>query len=216
MKWATRPARAAGESPAAFARVYGVKEVGLARSGEASAEEICFRALAHADLPMLHEWMTRTHVRLWWEEGGQTYAEFAPVYAGYVDGASAEGVEPYVVVVGGEELGYIQAYDACPWPELCAVADIGPGTAGIDILIADEARIHRGLGPRIIARFLAEVVFARPETVRCVIDPETANAAAIRAYEKAGFRHVATVRIPGERAETCLMALTREEWGSGG
>lgn len=178
-------------------------------------DAIAFRPLRHEDLPLLHEWMTRPHVRRWWEEGDWPYERFASEYRRYVDGEDAADVRPYVVLVEGEPAGYIQSYDAYAWEELRGVAEIAPGTAGIDILIADPGRIHRGLGPRIIARFLAAIVFATPGVTTCVIDPAPANHAAIRAYEKCGFRHVATVTVPGESEEAYLMVVGREGSRSG-
>jgi len=61
------------------------------------------------------------------------------------------------------------------------------------------------------SRFLVEVVF-RDERVRvCVIGPESKNVAAIRAYEKAGFRFFKTIQVPGEPEPEHLMRMSREE-----
>ncbi len=74
-----------------------------------------------------------------------------------------------------------------------------------------EEYLYRGLGGEILRRFLVEVVF-RDERVRvCVIGPESKNVAAIRAYEKAGFRFFKTIQVPGEPEPEHLMRIGREE-----
>ena len=64
--------------------------------------------------------------------------------------------------------------------------------AGIDIFL-DPAMHNRGLGTdavRTLCRYLVEVVGHH----RLTIDPAADNAAAIRAYEKVGFRRVGVMR----------------------
>ena len=45
----------------------------------------------------------------------------------------------------------------------------------------------------------------------CVIGPSVKNAAAIRAYEKVGFRALKQVRVPGETDPEFLMRITAAE-----
>jgi RimJ/RimL family protein N-acetyltransferase len=70
--------------------------------------------------------------------------------------------------------------------------------AGVDLFVADEARTGRGLGTRLLRRFVADVVFAPPATVACVADPDAANVPSLRAFEKAGFRRVGEFLDPGD------------------
>ena len=63
--------------------------------------------------------------------------------------------------------------------------------AGIDLFV-DPAHRGRGVGPAAIRQVVA-LLRARGHH-RVVIDPAAANAAAIRAYEKAGFRPVGVMR----------------------
>ena len=51
-------------------------------------------------------------------------------------------------------------------------------------------------------------------SVMCVIGPSVDNVAAIRAYEKAGFRPLKEVRVPGEAQPEFLMRLTSADLGS--
>jgi aminoglycoside 6'-N-acetyltransferase len=64
--------------------------------------------------------------------------------------------------------------------------------AGIDLFL-DPALHGRGLGTEAVRRVVRHLIEDR-EHHRITIDPATANAAAIRAYEKAGFRRVGIMR----------------------
>ncbi len=64
--------------------------------------------------------------------------------------------------------------------------------AGIDVFLADQAQGH-GLGTDAV-RTLARYLIDEREHHRLTIDPAADNAAAIRAYEKVGFRAVGVMR----------------------
>jgi aminoglycoside 6'-N-acetyltransferase len=64
--------------------------------------------------------------------------------------------------------------------------------AGIDLFI-DPALHGRGYGTEAVRRVLALLIEERGHH-RVTIDPATANVAAIRAYEKVGFRRVGIMR----------------------
>lgn len=64
--------------------------------------------------------------------------------------------------------------------------------AGIDVFL-DPALHGRGLGTEAVRRVVAHLIGDRGHH-RITIDPAAANAAAIRAYEKAGFRRVGVMR----------------------
>jgi len=70
----------------------------------------------------------------------------------------------------------------------------------------------RGHGPALIRAFLRDIGFARYGVDLCVIGPTRSNVAAIRAYEKAGFRFLKNYLEPESREpEHYLMQLTRAE-----
>jgi aminoglycoside 6'-N-acetyltransferase len=64
--------------------------------------------------------------------------------------------------------------------------------AGIDLFL-DPALHGRGLGTEAVRRVVRHLIDDRGHH-RITIDPATANAAAIRAYEKAGFGRVGIMR----------------------
>jgi RimJ/RimL family protein N-acetyltransferase len=64
--------------------------------------------------------------------------------------------------------------------------------AGIDLFL-DPALHGRGLGTEAVRRVVRQLIDDRGHH-RITIDPAAANAAAIRTYEKAGFRRVGVMR----------------------
>jgi aminoglycoside 6'-N-acetyltransferase len=111
-----------------------------------------------------------------------------------------------VIEVAGEVAGGIQ-YDEEPDPMY--------HHAGIDIYLGARWQ-DRGLGSEAI-RLLARFLFAQRGHHRLVIDPAVANARAIAAYTKVGFRPVGVMRqyergTDGHWHDGLLMDLLRDEF----
>ena len=106
---------------------------------------------------------------------------------------------------------FIQCYYIRDYPDY----PIGPeaaNAAGIDLFIGERESAYRGLGPRLIREFLGRMVFRELAVDSCIIGPAQNNHAAIRAYEKAGFKYLKTVSIPGELEPEYLMRIGRDEF----
>lgn len=147
-----------------------------------------FRPLAESDLPQIEEWLRREHVARWWRDDIQeSLAEYR---------AGLEGREPtdhYLIVLDGRAIGMIQTYLVSDYQDWEEIVQVGPGVAGVDILIGDEDQVGRGLGPKILAQFVRDVVTA-DAVVATVEEP---NRRSWRAFEKAGFRRVRDVEEEG-------------------
>ena len=111
----------------------------------------------------------------------------------------------FVIEIDGRPVGSIQTYLVSDYPEW--IGD-EPGVAGVDLFIADEGLTGRGIGPRILVEFMLTVVFVDPATTACVAAPDVANAASLRAFEKAGFRPER--EIAGEHGPELLLRAERE------
>jgi RimJ/RimL family protein N-acetyltransferase len=151
-----------------------------------------FEPLAQGDLPLVRDRLGRDHVRRWWRD---------PVEDALAEcRAGIEGREPtdhYLIVLDGRAVGMIQTYRVSDYPEWEEVVGVGPGVAGVDILIGDEELIGRGHGPRVLAEFARTIVFADSELHALVATVEEPNRRSWRAFEKAGFRHVRDVEEEG-------------------
>jgi aminoglycoside 6'-N-acetyltransferase len=87
------------------------------------------------------------------------------------------------IEVGGLVAGLVQFYEE-PTPKY--------RHAAVDLFL--DPRLHgRGLGTEVLRRVARHLIDERGHH-RITIDPAASNAAAIRAYEKAGFRRVGVMR----------------------
>ena len=158
--------------------------------------DLTFRPFQPGDLPLLHDWLLRPHVAEWWQPT-PTFAELEEEFAEHFSGIS--GVKPYLALVDGLPIGYIQSYTAMGsgggwWTE-----EQDPGVRGIDQFLANAEDLGRGLGSSMV-RVFVDALFADPLVTRVQTDPDPRNARAIRAYEKAGFRALGEVDTPDGRA----------------
>jgi aminoglycoside 6'-N-acetyltransferase len=129
--------------------------------------------------------------------------------------AAIRGEDPtdmYVTGLEGRPIGVLQSYRIDDHPEYAAQLALGRPAVGIDLFIGEPDLIGRGHGPALIRAFLRDVAFPRYGVDLCVIGPTASNVAAIRAYEKAGFRFLKTYLEPESREqEHYLMELTRAD-----
>jgi len=141
-----------------------------------------FRSVTKRDLPLLRRWLEAPHLAEWWGDPDDALAEIAQAME------SVE-TEPLIVELDGRPIAYAQVYD--PHMEDGHPYQDQPfGTLGLDISIGDAGLLSKGHGSAIIAA-LGHQLFAEGAP-RLVIDPDPSNLRAIRAYEKAGFRHFDT------------------------
>jgi len=99
----------------------------------------------------------------------------------------------FIVCVNGQEIGYIQYYNAYDFPreQGYEIEGLPQNMASLDVFVGEKEAMGKGWGPRVLNQFLEEHIFKDFDA--CFVDPDTANAQAIRAYEKAGFKKVKTV-----------------------
>jgi aminoglycoside 6'-N-acetyltransferase len=155
-----------------------------------------FRRLNEDDLPLLHGWLQREHIRRWWDKH-ETYDQVVEHYLPAIRGH--DPTDLYVIEVGGEAAGFIETYLVSDYAEYEAVVGTGAGVAGVDLFLADAAQTGRGLGSKVLTEFVNDVVFATPTTKACIAGPDADNAASIRAFEKAGFTAVRKFHEPQDQ-----------------
>ena len=151
-----------------------------------------FRPLTAAELPLLHDWMTRPHVAAVWTPTPSA-DELREDFLSHPEDPSYP--RAYIAHLDGEAVGFIQSYVAAYagggwWPD-----ERDPGVVGIDQFLADESRLNRGIGSAMVRAFVDRLL-DDPTTTRVQTDPSPTNARAIRSYEKAGFRRVGQVETP--------------------
>ncbi|MFN7916585.1 MAG: GNAT family N-acetyltransferase [Vicinamibacterales bacterium] len=168
-----------------------------------ASDPVSFAPLTASDLPRLHEWLQRPHVREWWE-GERTLDEVRHAYLPCIDGQDSTRV--YVAHLGGQPVAFLQCYVVVDsgdgwWPD-----ERDPGARGIDLFIADPALLGAGLGRRLLRAFL-DSLFADDAVTSVQADPSPDNERAIRCYRAAGFEDAGLVNTPDGPAR--LMRATR-------
>src|SRR5262245_11763986 len=168
----------------------------------AAADSYDFIALVHSHLPLVRSWLGQPHVARWYKEGPDEALEHIRAH---IDDPA---IDCFLVQHDRRPIGYIQAYDPFAWPDH-PYRDQPRGTFGIDQFIGERDLIGRGHGPRFIDLF-ARRRFAAGAP-RVVTDPDPSNAAAVRAYGKAGFAPIEERATPWGRV--LLMVRDRADVG---
>jgi aminoglycoside 6'-N-acetyltransferase len=137
-----------------------------------SAHQLTLRPLDAADAPALLRILQTPEVARWWD---------APE-PGFPLSDDPESVR-LTIVVDGAVAGLVQY-----WEE----TEPKYRRAAVDVFL-DPALHDRGLGTEAVRRVVRLLVDERGHH-RITIDPAAANARAIKAYEKVGFRAVGTMR----------------------
>jgi RimJ/RimL family protein N-acetyltransferase len=134
-------------------------------------EEVTLRPLAEGDEAELLRIHSTPEVMRWWDVPAEGFPWDEPESA------------RFTVLAGGEIAGLAQY-----WEE----DEPRYRHAGIDLFI--DPRLHgHGVGSAVVAKVVALLIEERGHH-RITIDPALENVAAIRAYEKVGFKRVGVLR----------------------
>jgi RimJ/RimL family protein N-acetyltransferase len=150
--------------------------------------KISFRPLKESDFGLLHRWLNMPHVIEWWDKTGASLGEIRSKYWPRLTGATP--VSCFVIENDDQEVGFIQTYWVSDFPE--PIAQLCPHSleqaASLDVFIGEPELLNGGLGSTVVRQFLSQVVFGKMNARSCLVAPDASNTAAIRAYEKAGFK----------------------------
>jgi aminoglycoside 6'-N-acetyltransferase len=150
------------------------------------ADRYQFRPMTGADLALVRRWLAEPHVMQWW---GDTYEQFELV-SGDLE---VEAMDQFIITTNDRAFGYLQCYDPDAWPGN-GLGTHPRGTRGLDQFIGEPDMVDQGHGSAFIRAFIDRLLASGAP--RVITDPDPANARAIRAYEKAGFRRDRLVDTP--------------------
>jgi aminoglycoside 6'-N-acetyltransferase len=153
-----------------------------------------FRPLTSDDYPLMLEWLSKEHVKHWWNDGDDTLEKVAAHYG------RADDVERFVLVETLESvekpIGYFQYYFD------------SKKVIGIDQFIGEANYLGRGVGERTIKMFV-EMIAEKHQPSAVILDPSPDNKRAIRCYEKVGFKHYETKKCAnGDSAYMMRLDIT--------
>ena len=150
--------------------------------------QIDFEPVAENHYPLLKRWLNESHWREWWGDPDIELGYIVDMVEG------RDTTRPYIFNVNGAPMGYIQVWligphqtedwsKDNPW-----LMELPSHAVGIDLSIGEADKLSKGIGSAVLRRFV-ENLKAEGHTA-IIIDPDPANARAVRAYTKAGFRPI--------------------------
>lgn len=164
---------------------------------------IIFKPLRETDFPLLLKWLEMLHVKAWWpvdqslSVDGDQDIQWTPElirqkYGSYTKGYKlekgvAKTIGAYIIFVGEIPVGYIQIYNAYDFARAKPLIGLPSSLAAFDVFIGEKNYLKRGIGSSAIVQFLKEY---GDSYTHIFADPNSDNTAAIRAYEKAGFKKI--------------------------
>lgn len=131
-----------------------------------------FKPLTSKDFPLLLEWLSKEHIKQWWNDGDDTLEKVALHYGENDNTARLLLIKTDT----NQPIGYFQYYFA---PDNCI---------GIDQFIGEEKYLNQGIGEQAIKLFI-NLIVQKHHPSNIILDPSPENKRAIRCYEKVGFKH---------------------------
>lgn len=158
-----------------------------------AADLFSFKKISSDDIPQLLNWFKEPHVQQYWP-----VPEDNELIEHFLKRIRSKDTFGYIVYLAEKPIGYIQYYyidrtqeKAGAWlPELPLT------TIGTDQFIGNPAYVGKGYGTQFIKEFIAYLRTIEPGITTVIVDPEPTNSAAVRCYEKVGFKKVGAFQTP--------------------
>lgn len=133
-------------------------------------DNVIFRPINDADLPMLEAWLGQEYVKKWFHAPEDWLREIRGRDAEYA------WIHHFIVMDGDAPVGFCQYYDCWDARELedWYTVERRGDTFSIDYMIGDEASLGKGYGKEIV-RMLTELVSTVEQGRRIVVQPEREN-----------------------------------------
>jgi aminoglycoside 6'-N-acetyltransferase len=163
--------------------------------------DITFEPLNESHFPLMLKWLESPHIKRWWDQDVvYTLDLVKEKYMSYVKGykqvsGSNKPIRAYIINVAQTPVGYIQIYNAYDFARSKPLLGLPENLGAFDIFIGEKEYLGKGIGSRAISEFFSiynggySHIFA---------DPDSNNVAAIKSYEKAGFKKLAEQKDVGE------------------
>jgi aminoglycoside 6'-N-acetyltransferase len=176
---------------------------------------IKFKPLVEGDLPLLHAWFQKPHIKQWYARGENYSLEMIKEkYTPRI--LNPQSIPNFIIYASNKPIGYIQLYrmssnslpdgvDNLKHPLFSRYKP--EEIAGMDLFIADEEFLGKGYGSLILNAFIEEQVEGR--FIALVVDPLRTNRNAIRFFEAYGFKEFSQSKIESNNALMVLEVVRR-------
>lgn len=144
---------------------------------------IHFRPMTLDDLPGVARRLRQPHVRRWFDPATHSVEQLRQRYGDRIRGEKAGRM--WVIEVDGAPVGQVQDYRLRDDPHFADVEM--PDAVGLDYALTDPALIGRGLGTRMLWRFVRDVVWTDYQATQVVAAPAVDNLVSLRTLAKVGF-----------------------------
>lgn len=152
---------------------------------------ITFVPLNESHFSLMLKWLESSHVKKWWDQDiVYTLDLVKEKYRSYVQGYKQisginKPISAFIIYASSEPIGYIQIYKASDFPRSKPLTGLPENLGAFDIFIGEEKYLGQNIGSKAILKFLSLYGGAY---FHIFADPDINNIAAIKTYEKAGFK----------------------------
>lgn len=156
--------------------------------------KINFVPLTIFHFPLLLKWLEMPHIKLWWDKDIRWNLKLIEQkYSSYVKGYKIENnkskkIQAYIVEMYQTPIGYIQIYNAHDFEQADPLINLPKNLAAIDFFLGEPTYLNKGNGLLALKTFIEN--FVSKEFTHILVVPDNKNIAAIKTYEKAGFKIV--------------------------
>ena len=155
----------------------------------------------------MHIWLNEPHVFEWWGNDGTTEDDIEKRYLPMVLGT--DFTKGFIIMYESKPIGFIQVYKLNDYPEWEHHLNMKDNVAGIDIFIGEKEFVGKGLGTKIIKKFVDEIVFTSYDVIACIADPSEKNIASVKAFQNAGFSYLKNSHDPETGDKEIVLQLKK-------
>ena len=160
-----------------------------------------FTPLAESHFQLLLKWLETPHVKKWWDQDVTYTMDLVHAkYSSYVEGYKLvdcvqKPIQGFIIHHKQNPVGYLQIYNAYDFPRSKSLLGFPEKLGAFDIFIGEAVALQQGLGAKAILEFLK---IHGNQYSHIFADPDSNNVAAVKCYEKAGFKKVSEQEDRGE------------------
>lgn len=162
---------------------------------------IAFKPLQESHFSLLLKWLEKPHVKKWWDQDvvytidliHKKYRSYVKGYK-YIEGVQ-KPIQSFIIYSNKNPVGYIQLYNAYDFPRSKPLVGLPENLGAFDVFIGEEKALNQKLGSKAIFEFLG---LHGNQYSHIFADPDNKNIAAVKCYEKVGFRKFAEQQDTGE------------------